>query len=446
MRRPVYLVGILSLLTAHSASAQDYYRDAVLANNPLFYYSFDEVGGDTVVDQTGNGHDGTIVGNVIQRERQTVGRGVFISYDGNGSVSDGESYVEVPGIPGTDGIEEFTMEFVFNLDMTQSAFAEPQLIGPNAYQTIFSTDNTSFPDAGGEEEGGYRINWQFHGSFPFLDAAGNPTDQIPGFGWVNYTNGSGRTCPNCLGGMTNAINSDPDGGAVNDPEPQAGVGRGNFAGLNSQMLFTITLFNTEDGQEMNGYRNGELFFDNVAVPGQPPSDVVPPFGSNFFPILEEFASTINLTAPSQIGNCTSCSGDGGETDGGAAPLHIDEFSFWPTRLSDEDIEAHGQAFTFKPMTVTVNRDTGNVSIEADFGAAGAGGTPSLTLTNYAILSLGGTLDPTQWFSLEDNPNGGDFVEVVSTANELSELGPNGLELFDGASRDLGNIWVMEVND
>jgi hypothetical protein len=67
------------------------YRAAVLAKNPVAYWRLGEATGTTAVDETGNGHNGTYIGN------PTLGQPGAIDGDSNTAVQfNGTNYVEIP--------------------------------------------------------------------------------------------------------------------------------------------------------------------------------------------------------------------------------------------------------------------------------------------------------------------------------------------------------------
>jgi hypothetical protein len=67
------------------------YRDAVLAKNPVAYWRLGEAAGPNAVDETGNGHDGTYIGD------PTFGQPGAIRGDSNTAVQfTGADYVEIP--------------------------------------------------------------------------------------------------------------------------------------------------------------------------------------------------------------------------------------------------------------------------------------------------------------------------------------------------------------
>jgi hypothetical protein len=72
-----------------SNGADPVYRNAVMANNPVAYYQFDETEGTTAVDSSGNGKDGTFVGSLgLGAESGAPNLGTAVDFTGG--------HVEIP--------------------------------------------------------------------------------------------------------------------------------------------------------------------------------------------------------------------------------------------------------------------------------------------------------------------------------------------------------------
>jgi hypothetical protein len=147
--------GALSALTRSAAlsvaAATPYpsaaYQNAVLADNPVVYYRFEEPAGATdAVDSSGNGNDGAY-NNVTLRNPSATALGwsvgltnIYTSYGGysNGTYnSQSSSYVSVPAVGGAQslggsGNDQFTIE----------GWIRPQLF--TADESIYSVDDNVF--------------------------------------------------------------------------------------------------------------------------------------------------------------------------------------------------------------------------------------------------------------------------------------------------------------
>jgi hypothetical protein len=92
------------------------YGEAVLKDNPIAYFHFDETAGEAAVDATGNGHDATYKGEIALGERAAFpGLGTAASFDGKAS------RVQIPRHETFRfGKKDFSIEFWFNCRETLS--------------------------------------------------------------------------------------------------------------------------------------------------------------------------------------------------------------------------------------------------------------------------------------------------------------------------------------
>lgn len=153
------------------------YRAAVLAKNPVAYWRLGESDGTSAADETGNGHDGTYVGNPV------LGQQGAINGDPNTAVQfSGGSYVEIP--TSADFSQQTSGD-----GLTVEAWMRPDTLSFSGDQPTNSTENpyvhwigkgeaNKFPGEGKQFEWGFR----FYSSEPSQDPVARP-NRISGYIW-----------------------------------------------------------------------------------------------------------------------------------------------------------------------------------------------------------------------------------------------------------------------
>ena len=109
MKRTVSgLLAIALYVASGGISAASPYSDAVLGDNPILYYQFDELNGTTAVDSSPTGADGIYIGGVqLQQASGKAGLGSAVSFDG------ASGWVDVPAL---GSFPQVTIETWLNLE------------------------------------------------------------------------------------------------------------------------------------------------------------------------------------------------------------------------------------------------------------------------------------------------------------------------------------------
>lgn len=153
------------------------YREAVLAKNPVAYWRLGESTGTVAADETGNGHDGTYVGNPV------LGQPGAISDDPNSAVQfTGASYVEIPTSP------DFSQPTSGN-GLTVEAWMRPDTLSFPGQQPTNSNENPYVHWLGKGEVQKFngetrQFEWglRFYSSEPSQEPAARP-NRISGYIW-----------------------------------------------------------------------------------------------------------------------------------------------------------------------------------------------------------------------------------------------------------------------
>jgi len=137
----IYYIALLFFTTTANAG---FYKNAVLADNPLGYWELDETSGNTALDSSGNGNNGTYFGGITQ--------GMVGAFSGSSATQfDGSTgYVDLGGVWG--GANELTIEAWANVSSITGDFQAivSSLAGFQfAHLQLFSAGNiVTYTDSG----------------------------------------------------------------------------------------------------------------------------------------------------------------------------------------------------------------------------------------------------------------------------------------------------------
>jgi hypothetical protein len=146
------------------------YRSAVLAMNPVAYWRLGETSGTTAVDETGNGHNGTYVGN------PNLGQPGAIQGDPNTAVQfNGTNYVEIPSSP------NFSQP-ASNNGLSVEVWMRPDALVFPGEQGSDQTVNPYIHWLGKGGPGQYEWAFRFYSSQPNQVATARP-NRISGYIW-----------------------------------------------------------------------------------------------------------------------------------------------------------------------------------------------------------------------------------------------------------------------
>lgn len=155
-----FAFGLVGVLGVAVPTVEAGYRDEVLADQPFLYYEFEETSGETAVDSSGNGFDGTYVtlledGFMLGAEGPNGGA---VFFDG-----ENEGYVETPDTE--VATELWSIEMLLSVDA----------VDEGCCTSLFST--VEYPDL--ELGGAIHLNLEEETSL-LLDAPGAGESFIPG--------------------------------------------------------------------------------------------------------------------------------------------------------------------------------------------------------------------------------------------------------------------------
>jgi len=146
------------------------YRDAVLAKSPIAYWRLGETAGPTAADETGNGHDGTYLGN------PTLGQPGAILGDSNTAVQfTGANYVEIPDSA------DFSQP-TSTVGLTVEAWMRPDALSFPGESSPDSTQNPYVHWLGKGEPLQYEWAFRFYSAEPSQDPTARP-NRISGYIW-----------------------------------------------------------------------------------------------------------------------------------------------------------------------------------------------------------------------------------------------------------------------
>ena len=141
------MVAVALFVASGSISEATPYSDAVLSDNPILYYQFEEINGTTAVDSSPTGADGTYIGGVqLQQASGKAGLGASVSFDG------ASGWVDVPAL---GSFPQVTIETWLNLEgnpaggCCTSLYSTDSFVTGNIHFNIKSARDIEHAVAGG---------------------------------------------------------------------------------------------------------------------------------------------------------------------------------------------------------------------------------------------------------------------------------------------------------